>query len=138
MNIRLIDVQKNDWDFILDLRNQFFQFFYKQTTPITKDEHYLYLGKQEKNPNFHHWMITCDDEKVGYIRILNNDVGIMIRKDYQNKGIASQALALIEKEAKKFGIKKLIALIKVGNESSKNIFLKNKYEFKMYWLEKNI
>ena len=61
-----------------------------------------------------------------------------MKKEFQNKGIASEALKLAEEKARNLGISKLTALVKAGNEGSKKIFLKNNYELKMYWLEKNI
>ena len=112
--------------------------FYRQTKPIEKEEHYEYLDKNEKNHNFHHWMIKVNGKVVGYSRILNEDVGIMIKKEYQSKGIATKALELLENEAKKNNIKKLIALVKIENEESKKIFEKNSYEMKMFWYEKEI
>ena len=62
----------------------------------------------------------------------------MIKKEFQNKGIASHVLKLVENEAKKIGLKKLIALISVKNKPSMKIFTKNNYSLKMYWLEKEI
>ena len=138
MNLKLKNPQKEDWDLILELRNEFFSQFYKQTKPIEKTEHYKYLEKQESNSKFHHWIIKYENNRVGYVRVLDNDIGIVIKKEFQNKGIASEALRLAEKEAHQLGITKLVALVKVGNESSKNIFTKNNYELKMYWYEKKI
>jgi len=136
--IELRSVTREDWDFIMLLRNEFYNFFYKQTKPITKNEHYDYMEKQLSNSNFHHWIISSDKKTVGYCRILNEDVGIMIKKEFQNEGIASKALRLLEDQAQNLGIKKLIALVKTGNESSSKIFLKNNFKLKMYWYEKEI
>lgn len=129
---------KKDWDLILDLRNQFFTNFYSQDRPINKEEHYQYLEKQKSNTKFHQWMIETDNETIGYVRILDNDIGIIIKKEHQGKGMATKALKLAENEARKLGIKKLVALVKHGNDSSKKIFLNNNYDLKMYWLEKEI
>jgi len=138
MEVTLREVQKSDWDLILDLRNKFYHFFYKQKKPIPKKEHYNYMEKQTTNPNFHQWIILYDENEAGYIRILDNDVGIMVDDRFQNKGIASKALHLAENEAVKFGIKKLIALIAADNVSSKKIFVNNNYSLKQYWYEKDI
>lgn len=138
MSISLKPSQKDDWDTILELRNEFYSMFYKQTSPISQKEHYGYMENQMSNPNFHHWMILYNNEIAGYARILDNDVGIMIKKEYQNKGIATKALAQIEILAKKMGLKKLVALVKIENEESKKIFLANDYKLKMYWYEKDL
>lgn len=136
--IALRNIEKKDWDYILDLRNSSFEFFYKQNVPIEKNEHYNYMKNQSINPKFYHWIIIMDNEDVGYVRILENDVGIMIDKKYQNLGIGSIALQLIETKAKKYGITKLVALINKDNEKSKKMFENNGYNLNLLWLEKQI
>lgn len=138
MNIELIPVKPDDWDTILDLRNTFYKMFYKQSKPISKNEHYEYLRSHDDDANFHHWMIKNDEKIVGYVRIVQEDVGIMIKEECQGKGIATRALELVIKEAKTLGMSKLIALVKPENIQSKKIFEKNNFEMKMYWYEKEI
>jgi len=139
MNITLRKVQTKDWDYILNLRNdlQFRSFFYNQET-ISKEEHYNYLKKQNSNPNFFNWIICLDDKDVGYIRILDHDIGIIISSENQKKGIGDKVLKLIEIEARNLGLKKLIGKIMIHNKSSEKIFLKNNYQLKMFWYEKNL
>jgi len=138
LSIKLRQAVKRDWDFILDLRNSSYQFFYKQNKPIQHDEHYKYMENQIKNNNFHQWIIIYNNEDAGYARILDSDVSIMVDKKYQNKGIASVALSLLDKEAKILGIKKLIALVAPENQSSEKIFRKNNYTLKMNLFEKDL
>jgi len=138
LNVNLIPATQSNWDFILSLRNNFFINFDLQTKPLTKSEHYEYLEHQKNNAEFHHWMIVLNGEIVGYLRLLGFDVGIMLKKEFQNKGIASYALELLEKEAKLLGISKLIAKVQVENISSRKIFEKNNYKTKFFWLEKNL
>ncbi len=139
MNIILKLVDKEDWDFIYHLRkNKIYENNFYTKSSFSKDEHYSYLSKQEQSSNFFHWMITVEDQNVGYIRILENDVSIMIDKKHQGKGIGQQALELMEKEAKNVGIHKLVGRIMIDNESSKKIFEKNSYNLLMYWFEKDI
>ena len=136
MEINLLDVNKNAWDFILDLRNADFSNFYEQEKHLNKEEHYKYLLNQETNPNFYHWLINYQSQNIGYIRIKDYDVGIMIKKEFQNKGFATIALQLVVEKARELGIKKLIALVKPENLGSKKIFLKNDFKEKLQWLEK--
>jgi len=139
MNIILKLVDKKDWDFIYYLRkNKIYKDNFYTKSSFSKDEHYSYLSKQEQSSNFFHWIITVEDQNVGYIRILDNDVSIMIDEKYQGKEIGQQALELMEKEAKKVGIHKLVGRIMINNESSKKIFEKNGYNLLMYWFEKYI
>ena len=128
-----------DWDFILSLRNddKFRPYFYDQHI-ISKNEHYEYLTKQLTNKNFNNWIITYNSKDVGYIRILNNDVNIMILKKFHNKSIGTNALRLLENKAKDLGIKKLIGRIMIDNKKSENIFKKNNYKLKMFWYEKSL
>jgi len=137
--VNLRAVRKKDWDFILKLRNEatFRRNFYEQHN-ISKKEHYTYLKKQNLNPNFHNWIIQYGQKDAGYVRILDNDISIIVDKKYHNKGIGSSTLRLIEKEAKKLGINKLIGRVMISNKSSKKIFEKNGYKLLMYWLEKDI
>jgi RimJ/RimL family protein N-acetyltransferase len=139
MKIILKRVDKSDWNFIYDLRTneKYTNNFYSKNS-FSLEEHYAYISKQEVNLNFFHWIITNNDENIGYIRILDNDVSIMISEQYQNKGLGSQTLELVEKEAKSLGISKLIGRVMIDNESSKKIFEKNGYKIIMHWLEKNI
>jgi len=132
-------VKKEDWDYILKLRNnkKIRSNFYNQHT-ISKKEHYSYLEKQEKNPKFFNFVICDNSKDVGYVRLLDNDVSIIVDTDYNHKGIGSKTLKLLELEAKKLGLKKLIGRVMVHNESSKRIFEKNNYFLKMHWYEKDI
>ena len=105
---------------------------------ITKKEHYSYFSKQSRNQNFFGWLILYESKKIGFVRILDYDVSIFIEKKFQGKGIGARALKLVEKEAKKLGIKKLIGRIMIDNKNSESIFKKNGFRLKMLWFEKNI
>jgi len=137
MEVKLRRVFKQDWDYILKLRNdKDFRSNFYDTHNISRKEHYEYLKKKESNPNFFNWIISYDDKDVGYLRILNSDVSIIIDRAYHEKGIGTKALRLLEKEAKKIGIKKLVGKVMVHNKNSEKIFVKNDYKLLMYWYEK--
>ena len=95
------------------------------------------MNKQAKNPNFHQWMAVSGETIVGYIRILDAEINLMVAKDFQNKGVGSVMLSLLENEARKMGIHKLIGLVRSDNTSSKKIFEKNNYQLKLYRFEKS-
>jgi RimJ/RimL family protein N-acetyltransferase len=139
ISIKLRKVFKKDWDYVLKLRNfdEYKKNFYNPEI-ILKSEHYNYLEKQKNNPNFVNWIICNNKKDVGYVRILDNDVSIIIDKEFQNKGIGTMALIAIESEAKKLGLKKLVGRIMISNKSSKKIFTENNYKLKMWWYEKEI
>ena len=83
-------------------------------------------------------MIISEEENVGYVRILDHDVSIMIDEKYQSKGIGQRALELVEIEAKNVGLNKLVGRMMINNESCKKIFEKNGFNLLMYWFEKEI
>lgn len=138
MKISLRKVKKTDWDYIMKLRNESYENFYLQEKPLTKKEHYAYLKKQKTNSKFFNWIILKNEKEVGYVRLLNNDVSIIVDKKFQDKNIGTNTLKLLEEEAKKIGLKKLIALILTKNKTSKKIFEKNQYKLKQWWMEKEI
>ena len=139
MKIELREVEKKDWNFVLKLRNEFYEYsFYEQNEPILKDDHYKYMNKQETNPNFHQWIAFDGKNDVGYIRILDQDINIMVEKEFQSKGIGTIMLNLVEKKAFSLGIKKLKAIVNAGNESSKKIFIKNNFKLIIHSFEKDI
>jgi RimJ/RimL family protein N-acetyltransferase len=139
MEIKLKEVCKEDWDYILQLRNSFFKDdFLEQQKVLTKKEHYEYMEKQKSNTNFYQWISFDGKKNVGYIRLLEDDVSVIVDQKFQNKGIGTIMLALMEKEAKKIGLKKIKALVRKNNFSSEKIFLKNNYQLKILMFEKEI
>ena len=138
MTLELRQVEEKDWDEIRILRNENYEYFYQQNSSISKEHHLEYMQKQQKNPNFHHWFIYNDTDLVGYVRILDNDVGIIIDKQYHRLGFATKALQLLEIEAKNLGLSKLIALVMPENISSEKLFLKNNFKLKMNLFEKTL
>ena len=139
MEIKLKEVCKEDWDYILQLRNSFFKDdFLEQQKVLTKKEHYEYMEKQKSNTNFYQWISSNEEKNVGYIRLLEDDVSVIVDQKFQNKGIGTIMLALMEKEAKKIGLKKIKALVRKNNFSSEKIFLKNNYQLKILMFEKEI
>ena len=139
MEIKLINVSEEHWDFILSLRNEFFEHsFYEQKHAISKDEHYEYMKKQTANPNFHQWVAVNDSLPLGYIRILDHDINIMVDKKFQNKGVGTTMLKLVEEKAKKLGLKKLEARVLTENQNSLKLFQKNDFQIKMNQLEKKL
>jgi len=139
MGISLKIVKEEDWDFVLDLRNEKdFRKYFQNQKHIEKNEHYEYLNKQKNNPNFFNWIICDNFDDVGYVRILDNDVSIMIKPSHHGKGIGTDAMRLVEIEAQKLGIKYLIGKMMIFNKKSERIFVNNGFELKMYWYEKQI
>ena len=114
MKIRIREATKNDWKFILKLRNQEssrLSFF--NTSTVDWDTHVSYMTKLTNNPTDHHWIIIFDDKDVGYIKIVNTELGSNLLDGYRRKGIGTAAYKLVFEEAKKLGFKKLNAEVKI-------------------------
>ena len=114
MKVSLRRILKKDWNYILNLRNndKFRENFYQQHK-ISKTEHFEYLNKQKSNPNFFNWIICYGKNDVGYIRILDNDVSIIIDEKFHNRDIGSKSLKLLETEAKISSFSDLGSVIKI-------------------------
>ena len=138
MNLKLANVEEKHWDYIMELRNEFFQkYFDKQNEPLIKSQHYAYMKKQTENQNFHQWIATTNNNSlVGYVRILDFDINIMVNTKFQNKGFGTIILQLVEEKARKLGLQKLEAKVLTNNSSSKKIFEKNNFKHKLDYLEK--
>jgi len=133
-------VKKNDWEFILKLRNESYKYFKEQKSKIKFEEHIEYMKKQTSNPNFFHWIITNNIEDIGYIRILEEDISFMMKKEFQNKGFGTESLKLLLKQDRI--PEKLIGRVDIKNLASirafeKAGFKKTGIELKMLTFEKS-
>lgn len=78
------------------------------------------------------WMIIAEGEKVGCVDLTEIDfknsqasVGVLIAdSSKRRRGIASKAIQLLEEEAKKINILKLVSHVKLENQKSINLFEK--------------
>ena len=133
MNVEIKPVEKKDWEFILQLRNQKdVRLACHDTSIIDGKTHFEYMQKMKTNPNFFQWMITYNQKNVGYIKIVNLEFGSMLLNDYRGKKIGKQAYTLVFEEAKKLGLTKLTAQVKINRETSLE------FEMKTGWIKKEI
>ena len=130
------NVKKQDWEFILELRNSYFKNFHKQKSLIKLEEHRKYMKTQTRNKKFQQWIIIDHESDIGYIRILEDDVSILLKQEFQGRGFGSKALRKLEKQSNV--PKKLIGEIKADNISSIKTFEKAGYKLKTLVFEKNI
>ena len=64
MEISLRKVKISDWDYILKLRNESYEYFEIQDKPINKNDHYTYLRKQKTNPKFFNWIVSKNEKNI--------------------------------------------------------------------------
>ena len=129
--IELKKIKKSDWSFILELRNKQRKYFF-QNNIITPNEHLKYMEKNMENSNFKAWIIKNNDLNLGYVRLLNGELSIVLDEKYQGQGFGTIALSLGIKKCKG----KLTALIRTDNPASYNLYTKCGFVQKK--LEKNI
>ena len=133
MKIGIRKVSKKDWEFILHLRNQEEVRLASHDTSIIDDEtHHKYMQKMTANEKIFHWIITYNKKDVGYIKIGDLEFGSMLLNDYRGRGIGKLAYALVFKEAKKLGLTKITAQVKINRETSLE------FEMKTGWVKKGI
>ena len=133
MNVELRPVEKKDWEFILHLRNQEEVRLASHDTSIIDDEtHLKYMQEMTADKKKFHWIITYNKKDVGYIKIGDLEFGSMLLNDYRGRGIGKLAYALVFKEAKKLGLTKLTAQVKMDRETS------IEFEMKTGWVKKEI
>lgn len=112
--VSLRNVTKNDWKFILSIRNQdSVRTTCHDTSKISYLTHMVYMKSLVNNPNAFHWIITFERKDVGYIKIIDLEFGSSIKDGYQGMGIGTKAYSLVFKEAKKLGLTKLTASVKI-------------------------
>ena len=133
MNVKIRPVEKKDWKFILHLRNlEDIRLSFHDSSIINDETDLKYMQKMEVNPNFFQWIITYNKKDVGYIKIDGLVFGSMLLNEYRGKGIGKQAYALVFNEAKKLGLTKLTAQVKMDRETS------IEFEMKTGWIKKEI
>ncbi len=118
-DLKLKKIKKSDWKYILELRNKQRKHFF-QDEIISLDEHLKYMEKNSRNPYFIAWIIKKNGINLGYVRLLNGELSIVLDEQYQGQGFGTIALNL--------GIKKcegkLTALIRTDNLASYNLYTK--------------
>jgi len=120
----------SDFEFIASLfnpkNNQFM---------ITKKTTARRVRQTSKLPGRNHYILAADNKKIGWFNIRKSVdskdgmFGMIIDKPHQGKGYGRQAMKLIEKEAKRSGIKRL--KLEVFVENTRAIKLYKKAGFKV-------
>ena len=133
MNVKLRKVEPKDWEFILNMRNQDdVRFACHDSSIIDYETHEEYMKRLDSDPNSHQWIVVYEEQDVGHIKIVNLEFGSMLLNGYRGRGIGKLAYELVFKEAKKLGLTKLTAQVKINRKTSL------KFEEKTGWIKKGI
>ena len=132
-DVVLRKVKKKDWEFILEIRNQEeVRNACHDTSVISLEEHFKYMEKLQNNSNTFQWIIIFNDLDIGYIKVIDNELGSSILEKYRRRGIGKLSYDLVFKKLKKNGIKKLTAQVKLDRSTP------IKFEEETGWLNKGI
>jgi len=111
---------------IYELQNKDFRKNYINSTTFSYKAHTNYFKKMDKNEKINTFIIKNENNFIGYIKTydktINTEVSIAIKKEYQNRGIATKLLKYLL--TNKFFLKKPTAKIKKNNIGSINAFKK--------------
>jgi len=126
-NIKLVKNETKYWESIRKLKNN--PLVKKNSISqeyITKEQQKKYM--KQNNDIFH--ICLLNDEFVGYIRILNDDIGLIVEPNKQRLGIGEFMVKEILKQNKN-----IIAKIKINNINSIKLFEKCGFKKKYYIYE---
>ncbi|NWJ29653.1 hypothetical protein HX850_01865 [Marine Group I thaumarchaeote] len=116
--VNLRNVKEKDWEFILKIRNQKdVRNACHDTSIIDLDEHFKYMKKLQTKSNVFQWIVILNDLDVGYIKVIDNELGSSLLDEYRGIGIGKLAYDLVFKKLKKNGVKKITAQVKLNRST---------------------
>ena len=126
--MELIKNSPKHWEFIRNLRNMtgVRQGFIEQNL-IDEIQHATYMLKY--NNNF--WICVDNDEPMGYIGVIDNDIRVATHPNFQGQGIGSFMINEIMKLHPD-----AFAKVKLDNEASLRLFEKCGFKKRYYLLER--
>jgi len=108
---------QKDWKFILELRNKKeVRMACYDTSIIKYNTHEKYMKKLNNTLNCYQWIIVCDGEDAGQVKIDDSVFGYMLKANFRGKGVWSKAYPLVLDNAKKLNFKKLKGTVKFNEE----------------------
>ena len=120
---------------IYELQNKDFRKNYINSTTFSYKAHTNYFKKMDKNVKLNTFVIKNENNFVGYIktydRTINTEVSIAIKKEHQNKGIATKLLKYLV--TNNFFLKRPTAKINKNNIGSINAFEKAGFKNLVYF-----
>ncbi|HKR74861.1 MAG TPA: GNAT family N-acetyltransferase [Candidatus Nitrosocosmicus sp.] len=129
MDVKHRIVTPNDWLFILDIRNEEdVRNASFNTEIIDRDRHIEYMNKLENMKDVYQRIITYNNKDAGYIKVIDNEVSYMIKKEFRGKGIMKSSFEILFKDLKRLGNTKINASIKAENYASLRLAEKMGYK----------
>jgi RimJ/RimL family protein N-acetyltransferase len=117
--------EKKDYEFLADL------FVPKNYRYIEKEKTSVSEIKKKKRFDY---ILTLAKEKIGWFAIISKEdkaeIGIILKKEYQGRGLGLVAMKLIEKEAAKLKYKKIFLKVLIKNKKAKRLYEKSGFKEK--------
>lgn len=119
---------------IWKIYNENIEFAFLTFEPVPYEQHCKWW--ESAFDKEHIYVVLHKSKVVGYIRLTKmrtrskevNEISIAFAKDYQNKGLGSYTYNIFEKEMKKIGVKKIVALTDTRNKAGQKFFEKIEFE----------
>jgi len=126
----LKEIKTEDWHILAKIRNE-----PDARKASINSRHFSKIGYQNyirnqlnQNKRNRHWAVILNNIIIGHVKIINQELGYIITKKYRNKGLGTQVLVLLLKEAKKLGYKKVFDVVKIDQPISLWFAIKNGFE----------
>lgn len=114
LNLKLIENERKYFEFIRVLRNdESLKVGFINQEEITSEQHELYMHKHHAA----YFICLLDDEPVGYVGVIENDLRIAVSTEYHNLGIGK---FMVSEILKRFPAS--TAKVKVTNIASQKLF----------------
>jgi RimJ/RimL family protein N-acetyltransferase len=127
--MKLVTNTPQYWEFLRNLRNdeRVREGFIKQEyiTPERHKEHMMIRGDV-------FYICLIDEQPVGFVRVLNDDIGVCTHPDYQKRGVGK---FMINEIMKKYP--SACAKIKIENKASIGLFESCGFTRKFFLMEKS-
>jgi len=123
MDLEIRKAQKQDWEFIRQLRNSSSEGFFSPNE-ITQEEHLEFMEK-----NFHNYLIASEistdmggtqETLIGFIGHVKGDVRLAVAPNFRKMGVGKRMLKAMNDN---FPEQKFRAQVKITNPASINTFL---------------
>ena len=125
--LELVNNSPKYWSFIRNLRNMDnVRHGFIQQEEIDEISHATYM--LQYNNNF--WICLDNDEPIGYVGIIDNDIRVATHPKFQGLGVGAFMINEIMKHNPR-----VVAKVKLDNEASLRLFEKCGFKKKYYLLE---
>ena len=143
-SLKRLDVSNSNgmefYNFIQNNRHEIKEFFPGLSNEFTSAKAVTSLlgngATYEKGKLTLHYGIFAGNKLVGYLNcpigLLSAQIEVLVDKNANNRGYASEALRLLEREFFKHGIKEISILTAMNNYKMQSVLIKNKYCSDLY------